>query len=229
MGTDIDTLLWQGQTRPNRGPKPSLSLDRIVTAAVAIADAEGLEGLSMKSLATRLNSGVMSIYRYVPGKEELIALMIDAAVGEPPRVPDGTGWREGIRLCARAIRGFFLAHPWALPLVTKGRAIGPNETGWLESQLTALSSLDVSPGTRLNLAMAVSSYVRGAVTPELFGEDNGELRFAFLDHPDSHARFPMLAHTLTSIDPGTDEGFDSFFEFGLTRMLDGIAARFDRE
>ncbi|MFB8102474.1 TetR/AcrR family transcriptional regulator [Streptomyces sp. NPDC056007] len=76
-------LLWGTGDRPSRGPKPGLTLDRIVTAAVAVADAEGLSAVSMRRLSTELGTGTMSLYRYVPGKAELLDLMLDRVLGEP--------------------------------------------------------------------------------------------------------------------------------------------------
>ncbi|WNF28717.1 TetR/AcrR family transcriptional regulator [Streptomyces sp. C11-1] len=83
-------LLWGTGERPSRGPKPGLTLDRIVTAAIAVADAEGLSAVSMRRLSTELGTGTMSLYRYVPGKAELLDLMLDRVLGEPlPTGPTG--------------------------------------------------------------------------------------------------------------------------------------------
>ena len=80
-------LLWGTRDRPRRGPRPSLSLDRIVAEAISLADEEGLANLSMQRLAERLGCAKMALYRYVPGKSELVALMVDAALGDPPEPP----------------------------------------------------------------------------------------------------------------------------------------------
>jgi len=79
-------LLWGTRDRPRRGPRPSLSLDRIVAEAISLADAEGLANLSMQHLAERLGCAKMALYRYVPGKSELVALMVDTALGDPPQL-----------------------------------------------------------------------------------------------------------------------------------------------
>lgn len=227
MGGDIDSLLWRRPDRPNRGPKPGLSLDRIVAVAVELADAEGLDGLSMKRLAAKLDSGVMSLYRYVPGKDELVELMLNAIYADPPQIPDGMPWREAVTRCAQVMRELFLAHPWALPMSTRAHAVGPNETAWVEAQLRAMHELDAPPAVRMHLILIVSGYVRGAVAPEASAEEGRQLRFDFLDHPETHDRFPLLAQTLTSFVPDAETGFDRFFEFGLNRVLDGIAVSFD--
>src|ERR1700729_3685391 len=80
-------LLWGARDRPRRGPRPSLSLERIVTEAISLADAEGLANLSMQHLAERLGCAKMALYRYVPGKAELVALMLDGGLGDPPQPP----------------------------------------------------------------------------------------------------------------------------------------------
>src|ERR1700733_7935915 len=111
-------LLWGTRDRPRRGPRPSLSLERIVAEAVSLADAEGLANLSMQHLAERLGCAKMALYRYVPGKSELVALMVDAALGDPPEAPPETSptsptgrtpvagerqWRTVLRLWATTV------------------------------------------------------------------------------------------------------------------------------
>src|SRR5215472_7517901 len=78
---------WGVRGRPHKGPKPGLSLDRIVAAAVHVADTEGLAAVSMSRVATELGAAPMSLYRYVAAKDELLALMVDAAYGPPPAGP----------------------------------------------------------------------------------------------------------------------------------------------
>ena len=85
-------LLWGRRERPTRGPKPALDIERIVRAGVEVADAEGLEALSMRKVAGRLGVGTMSLYRYVPSKQELLDLMFDATLAERARQPRSSGW-----------------------------------------------------------------------------------------------------------------------------------------
>src|ERR1700750_3099854 len=86
---------WGVKTVTTKGPKPGLSLERIVAAAVRMADAEGLDAVSMNRVAKELGTGAMSLYRYVESKQELLALMIDAAIGEVPPTPAGGGRGAG--------------------------------------------------------------------------------------------------------------------------------------
>src|ERR1700761_7227592 len=110
-------LLWGTSQRPRRGPKPSLSLERIVTGAIALADTEGLASLSMQRLAERLGCAKMALYRYVPGQAELVALMVDAGLGDPPPpvraagpAPGEPAWRATLRQWATTIHQRYRAH-----------------------------------------------------------------------------------------------------------------------
>src|SRR6476661_5122429 len=88
-------LLWGTKERAPRGPKPTLTVPQIVESAIAIADAEGIDNVSMRRVAERLGVGAMSLYRYVPSKAELLDLMVDAVYGERPAPADADGgWRE---------------------------------------------------------------------------------------------------------------------------------------
>lgn len=105
-------LLWGTGERPSRGPKPGLTLDRIVTAAVEIADAEGLAAVSMRRLSTELGAGTMTLYRYVPGKAELLDLMLDRVGGQPPATKEPEGdWRAAIDALARGYLTLYREHP----------------------------------------------------------------------------------------------------------------------
>ena len=145
-------LLWGTPQRPRRGPKPSLSLERIVTEAIALADAEGLANLSMQHLAERLGCAKMALYRYVPGKAELVALMLDAGLGDPPSAPPTESaapgrpaalgeepWRAVLRLWATTIFDRYRAHPWAIEASAGSRPTGPHELAWMETALAALA------------------------------------------------------------------------------------------
>src|SRR5688572_640704 len=95
-------LLWHRLDRPSRGPKPTLTLGDIIESAIAVADRDGLTALSMRSVAERLGFTTMSLYRYVPGKGELVEVMRDVALGEPPTAEPALDWREQLRRWARA-------------------------------------------------------------------------------------------------------------------------------
>src|SRR2546430_12616714 len=130
-------LLWGAVERPSRGPKPAMSLEKIVHAAVAIVDKEGLGALSMQRVAKEFGFTTMSLYRYVPGKYELIDLMIDTVVGPPPDLSGLSGWRAKLTKWARLTSDAFQRHPWYLDAATH-RIMGPNQIGWLEVAVDAL-------------------------------------------------------------------------------------------
>jgi AcrR family transcriptional regulator len=126
-GRRVVELLWAPQQQtPVRGPRPRISLADVVAAGVAIADAEGLEALSMRKVASRLRVGVMSLYTYVPGRSELVELMIDRVYAEhgipKPELP----WRERIEQWAREIWRIYGAHPWLLDYNMARLPIGPH-------------------------------------------------------------------------------------------------------
>jgi AcrR family transcriptional regulator len=226
MGQDVHELLWGESSRPPRGRPAGLSRERIVAEAVAVADAEGLQKVSMKRVAERLDCGVMSLYRHVASKEQLVALMLDTAMGPAPELPTEEGWRKALAEWARANRDFFLAHPWALPLATEYRPVGPNETAWLDRGLGALASTRLPGSERLASIMTVNGFVRSGVQTE-FQQDGSPQWFRFMSDPDARERFPNAAALFAdgSMSPDSSE---RHFEYGLGIVLDGIEHRVAR-
>jgi AcrR family transcriptional regulator len=223
-------LLWGDQPRPGRGRPAGLSRERIVDEAVAIADAEGLHKVSMKHLAERLGSGVMSLYRHVPGKDELLLLMYDSLMAGPLQLPDADHWRPVLRAWALCVRDLFLAHPWALTVATSDRVMGPGEATWVDAVLGRLDKVGLPPALGMVAVLTVDCFALGAVRPELGGaEGGGEADFfRFLADPAVRGRFPNLARLA---EPGfaPDPPLEEYFEFGLDRVLDGLERYVDRE
>lgn len=224
-------LLWGEATRPSRGPKPSLSRERIVTAAIAIADADGLSAVSMQRVAADLGVTKMAMYRYVPGKAELTLLMVDAAMGPPPD-PDAaaTDWRARLDGWARQLWQGFTAHPWILGATIGLRPIGPAELGWMDAGVAALADCGLSGAERLDAIELVSGHLRSlaqqvmSVEPEMTEADFLALLGTALTH---HAdRFPALRDAMT--DGSWPDGRDNALTFGLDRILDGIAVLIER-
>jgi hypothetical protein len=117
---------WGVRERPHKGPKPALSLPRIVDAAVRVADAEGLDAVSMGRVAAELGAAPMSLYRHVSAKEELLRLMVDAAWGDSPGLPaPGEGWRAGLSRWAWALRAGAKRHPWVVRIPLNSLPIMP--------------------------------------------------------------------------------------------------------
>ena len=224
-------LLWGTHERPRRGPKPSLSLERIVTEAIALADAEGLANLSMQHLAERLGCAKMALYRYVPGKAELVALMVDAALGDPPQPPPQTAaaaeqpWRAVLRLWATTIFARYREHPWAIEATAGPRPTGPHEMAWLETALAALAGTGLTGPERLDAVVLLNGHVRSLVQVTSAGQEDLEAEIArqvgaaLSASPD---RYPqVLAAFADSPQPA---GRDNALHFGIDRILDGLAA-----
>src|SRR4051794_28977926 len=106
---------WGVKTPATKGPKPGLGLDRTVAAGVRVADGDGLDAVSMTRVAKELGASAMSLSRYVDSKDELLALMIDAALGAVPPLPAEGDWRARLERWAWATVRGMRAHPWATP------------------------------------------------------------------------------------------------------------------
>ncbi|WP_157249291.1 TetR/AcrR family transcriptional regulator [Nonomuraea typhae] len=222
-GSKIENLLWE-QPPPTR---PSLSLPTIATAAIAIADADGIDAVSMQRVAGDLGFTKMSLYRYVSSKSDLVAVMIERAVGDPPDLSAVQGWRPKLEELARLVAEVWARHPW-LPWVTMGdRMMGPREIGWSEAAVGALAGTGLTGGERLDAALLLFGHLRNTQSLATAGtqpwaEDRGASP-ALAQLLDRHAsRFPSLVDALAD---AKDAPADSGRAFGLACVLDGLAAR----
>ncbi|GAB2724615.1 TetR/AcrR family transcriptional regulator [Nocardia thraciensis] len=225
-------LLWGTQQRPKRGPKPTLTLERIVAEAIALADAEGLANLSMQRLSERLGCAKMALYRYVPGKAELTALMLDAGLGEPPKItaaePDSTEepWRARLRAWAMTIFDRYRAHPWSLELLPGPRPLGPREVQWMETALAAMSGTGLTGAERLDTVVLLSGHARSLVqqtAPMGYERAEAELARAVGEVMSAHAdRFPEMVAAFAESDQ--NGGREAALHYGIDRILDGVAA-----
>jgi DNA-binding transcriptional regulator YhcF (GntR family) len=212
----------------------ALSQQRIVAAALAIADSEGLAAVSMRRVAHELGVATMSLYRYVPGKDDLVMLIADAAFAEDqlPATPP-FGWRARLEVVARLQWKIYHKHPWLAGAMSITRpqlvANGMAHTEWT---LQAIDGLRLSPEMSLVVALTVIGYVRGvAVSLEMetqAEQDTGLSNDAYMTAQEAQFRavfaggaFPTLARV--SAQPEIDLGLDTLFEFGLARLLDGLA------
>ncbi len=230
-------VLWGRSDRRRRGT-PGLTLARIVTAGIELADQEGIAALSMARLAGRLGCAPMSLYRHVANKVELQTFMIEEAVGEPPfaRVT-AVDWRTGLALRARLLHGTYLRHPWILQITTSAPPLEPGQLSWLECGLQALSNTGLTPRDRLDTALLVVYYTRGEAqlsigvaaslrqtgTPE---QERDAWYARTLARLIDAERFPALVELVGAgvFDPD-EAGMHGPFDHGLDRILDGIAAR----
>ena len=225
--TTTARLLWGARHKPARGPKPTLDLDRIARAGIELADAEGLADLSMQRVAGQLGVTKMALYRYVPGKAELLALLVEVAIGPYPARPDQrAGWRAQLEYWARELLTVFQRHPWALDVTNGPRVMGPAELSWLEHAITALDGTGLSGTERMDAAALLTSHVRsitqqGRSTHPAEGSE-AELGPILSELMHTHGeRFPALAAVFAS-SAAQPEGQDLAWEFGLHRILDGL-------
>lgn len=226
LGRSYD-LLWASPARVGRGPKPALSVDAVVRAAIEVVDAEGMGALTMTRVATQLDVSTMALYRYVPGKHELIDLMIDSALGTPP-APRGRAWRAEVTQWARSSLAVFQGRPWLLEAVMGRATIGPHWLAWLNGALQAFAESGLTAKDMVAAVLLVDGHVRSAAQVSLgpaasaqWAEDFGRV----LQTVGGDARYSAVARVAGA------GGFDrptaaeeSPFEFGLQRLLDGIEA-----
>jgi AcrR family transcriptional regulator len=216
-------LLWGRRDRPTRGPKPGLSLDAIVRAAIEIADADGLEALSMRRVAERLGAGTMSLYRHVPAKAELLDLMFDAAVGERA-IPHEGDWRSRLEVFARDGMAVYQRHPWMLDVPMKRPPLGPNVMRSFDAMLEAVAGIGLRPSEMVAVVSLVGSYTAGAArvaleSAEVSDERYWEDRMVFWEDFFDPARYPNITRVW---EHGGYEDPEDEFGFGLQRVLDGI-------
>ncbi|MFE7352228.1 TetR/AcrR family transcriptional regulator C-terminal domain-containing protein [Streptomyces sp. NPDC057543] len=227
---------WGLRPLPVKGPKPGLSLARIVDAAVAVAASEGLGGVSMGRVAKDLGASTMSLYRYVAAKGELYVLMREAAMGQPPPLPvleSGGGWREALAQWAWAQRRVFHRNLWMLRIPVSGPPASPNSVAWWEQGLQALEGTGLRADERASVITLVCGFVRNeallmadlAVAVAERGIPVQEVRDGrarTLERLVDPVRHPSLFRMLESGVLGTPGEPDHEFRFGLERVLDGI-------
>ncbi|GAA4862630.1 TetR/AcrR family transcriptional regulator [Actinomycetospora straminea] len=217
MPDAVPDPLWAPPV-PSTARRP-LTRAAIVDAAVALADAEGLEAVSMPRLARTLGAAPMSLYRHVPHKDALVDLMLDAAIGPAPEGAATGTWRDRLAAWARANRAVFVDHPWTLPLVSGARRMGPAECAWAEAALRAGVDAGLSVTEALGVLHVVNSYVRGASAPL------GDRAPRPVDLRRRAEDFPLLVGLLET--PPEEAPAEDPFETGLARVLDGVGAELD--
>ncbi|WP_234312455.1 TetR/AcrR family transcriptional regulator C-terminal domain-containing protein [Streptomyces griseus] len=225
---------------PGRGPgqedgtEPgALALDRIVEAAVAVADAEGLAALSMRRVAAELGVATMSLYRHVADKDDLLVRMMDTVIaGHPLPAAPPPGWREPLELAARQLWGVFRAHPWLAPALSMTRPqLITSALAYSEWGLSALHRNGLDLQTAFTSHLMLLNYVRGLAV-NLEAEREAEAQSGLDSEEWMDTREPEVVAsfgegpypTLALLaERGYDFGLDDLFEFGLQRLLDGLA------
>src|SRR5580693_2973388 len=152
-------LLWGRRGQGKRGPRPGLSADAIVDAAIRLADAEGLEGVSMARVAAELGRTPMSLYRYVTSKEELLQLMWNAsAVGAEGLVLEGDGWRARLRMWCVVQRDMLDRHAWLTQMPMAAPPVAPNSLAFVERGLETMDGTPLADIDKLRFIGLISSY-----------------------------------------------------------------------
>ena len=222
--------LWARPEPPRSGTQ--LSREAIVDGAIHIADTDGLPAVTMRRLATELDTRVMSLYTYVASKEDLLDLMFDELARRTVLGPDlPTGWRAGLHAIAHRVREMGLEHPWSMDIIGQRAPIGPNTLRVLDEWVGVLAPLALPPAHAWQIATAVNDYVVGYTMREgaqrrvLPSDGDQVARWhrdigAYLTTVADSGDLPHLAPLLRSGFAGTEDNFTA----GLDWMINSIAA-----
>ncbi|MBF8191150.1 TetR/AcrR family transcriptional regulator C-terminal domain-containing protein [Nonomuraea sp. K274] len=203
-------------SRPRKAPRQTLTLDRIVTEAVALLDEEGVSRLTMRHLAERLDTGSTTLYWHVRTKDDVLDLSLDAVFGEV-RLPEPAGdWREPARALMRGWRAALLRHPWSATILDRP-LLGPNALRRTEFLYETLAAAGFT--TPKTAAHSLSNYLMGSVIMQVTWQHNDADAFLRERAPD----YPALA------EHGLEHPWDTTFEEGLAYLLEGMEAARKRE
>jgi AcrR family transcriptional regulator len=232
-------LLWRDPAVvPRHGPRQGLTVDRIVASATALADADGLDAVTMRRLAADLGVVPMTLYTYVPGKAELLDLMLDAAYQRMPRTDtSGQPWRQRVTAIAAENRALFEAHPWAAVIAIGRPPLGPGLMAKYEHELAAFDGFglrDIQMDAALtHMLTFVQAWARAAADARATREDtamdeeqwwaaSGPLLQQVLNPRD----YPLAVRVGTAAGTAHRAAYDPqhAYDFGLQTILDGLAA-----
>ncbi|MEV4124382.1 TetR/AcrR family transcriptional regulator [Nocardia sp. NPDC049707] len=222
--------------RTGPGRRPRRSRAEVTTAAVQVADGEGMEAVTMRRIALELGTGAMSLYRYVASRDDLIDLMIDAVMGEIDLPAASSGdWRRDLSLVAEQTRMVGLRHPWWVALANRRPTLGPNSLEVVEFAMTTLDGFGLDVDEIASLAGMVSDYTYGAVQREIgwldqaraTGMDMAEWMSGYVGpyvaQIISTEQYPMFTRSIRESQvPHLPP--EERFRYGLDRVLKGIAA-----
>jgi AcrR family transcriptional regulator len=237
--------LWGRRERGKRGPRPGLSPDAIVEASIRVADAEGLEAVSMARVAAELGFTTMSLYRHVASKEELLQLMWNAsATGAESLVLEGDGWREKLQMWAVIQRDMMDQHPWITQMPMAAPPLGPNSMHFVERGLGAFDGTGLPYHDRMRVIGLLSSYTlsearmaNDAARAAAQAKEAGQLQDpaptfssyeALARELVDEKAFPHLYRMAWSAGPDTPQDERAEFLAGLDVILDGVQALIDR-
>ncbi|MFC4494488.1 TetR/AcrR family transcriptional regulator [Streptomyces ovatisporus] len=231
-------LLWRGKEQPTRGPKPGLTLDRIVATAVALADREGITALSMRKVAAELGVGTMTLYRYVPGKGELLDLMLDHVNGPAGDLEEqrGKDWRTTMESIAEGSWTLYTKSPWLLQVSQVRPVLGPSSLSGVEFALSALDGVPLEGKEKIGLLTALDNYVVGAARTHVLQQQATEntglseeefwtAQLPYLERAMGTGDYPHLA--ALPEDSFSLRGEEAM-RLGLRALLDGFQSLIER-
>lgn len=239
MANEDDAVIWLRPEVTGRGRTPGYSRAQIAKAAIAVADAEGLEAASMRRVAAEIGAAPMSLYRYVRNKGELHVLMADEALGAYARGWQATpeeDWTERLRRTARTTRRLILDHPWWAELVTRQTMFGPTIVRMYEKTLEGLDDLGLDIDEMMEIAEIVQTFVVGFAQREFHSSramataevtDPVQVHSAWHDYVKSlidSGEYPYLRRIVVEARVPHESDPQVLFERALGRIIAGIAA-----
>lgn len=228
---------WGIRSSPTKGPKRTVSLDQIIEAGVQLALRDGIDAVSMSRVAKEVGMSAMALYRYVGSKNELLALMVDQAMGAMPDTATYDGWRAGLERWSNLELAKYREHGWALRLPIMGPPVTPNQLHWMEQGLRCLRDTGLEEFEKLSVILMITNYTRGWATvssdieaAQAAGDvttltvmaNYGEIITAVAD-PEKYAELHKVVAAGVFEGGLEDEEEPEFdYHFGLNRLLDGI-------
>ncbi|SET49981.1 TetR/AcrR family transcriptional regulator [Paenibacillus sp. NFR01] len=233
-------ISWGLVKPPKRGPKREMSIQQIVAAAVDLADKEGLGAVSMNRVAAELGYTAMSLYRYIPSKNDLLLLMQEAVCTfEVPAEREQPDWRQDLRDYVAFVVDTFVSHPWFGDVPISSIPITPNNLDYVDWVMRTLRDFPLNDFEKMSILLLLSSYARavgiiqrdmrralaaGTSSEEFMGADYGEA-LKQLVKPDRYPNlYPMIMSGIYTGEMEMDNPVPDDFDFGLERILDGIEA-----
>ena len=209
----------------NGEPRETVNRERVLRAAMALADERGIDALTMRELAVRLGVEAASLYNHVSGKDDLLVGMADFVIAEIDLPSEGTDWRDAMRRRAMSARKLFARHPWAAALIDTRMQVAPSGLAYADRVLSTLLRAGLSPAVAGNTFLVLDSYVYGYERQRsiLARDDGGDSTDAAREVADAiqPGAFPALAQVAAAYaEQPFDE--DAGFAFGLDLLLNGI-------
>ena len=232
---EVRPPIWLRPERGVRGPRPAHSRADIASAAIRIADTEGIEAVSLRRVAGEMGTGTTTLYRYIATKDELFDLMIDSAIGEREPPPPTGAWQADLRAIAHEHRAMVLRHPWLATLPATRPALGPNSLAWLDAAYATVDVLDLDADEVLAQVGTLLTFVRGHVLDELAEQETA--RRSGVDMPTwlaaqaqygeliiGSGNYPHLSRVMIEAEtPHADDRYERAFRRGLDHILTGLA------